>query len=195
MVNNILFFGVRPFVIPDFVSIPYSLLLVQFCSVRSNIRGCCSNGISYVWSRYLVSDNFEYATSCICFKSCSVDNSKYDIVDSNPDYRSWMFMLSFWERVIIIWHGPKLFYIDHLQVINPFTKYALLMNPLARSIEELLPAGISNNYWCFILLRTALVFSSVCAAFLLPFFSKFRTWLCFYFILIHICSEVHGILF
>ncbi|KAH9680208.1 Amino acid transporter AVT1A [Citrus sinensis] len=55
-------------------------------------------------------------------------------------------------------------------VINPFTKYALLMNPLARSIEELLPAGISNNYWCFILLRTALVFSSVCAAFLLPFF-------------------------
>lgn len=56
-------------------------------------------------------------------------------------------------------------------VINPFTKYALLMNPLARSIEELLPAGISNNYWCFILLRTALVFSSVCAAFLLPFFS------------------------
>ncbi|KAH9680210.1 Amino acid transporter AVT1A [Citrus sinensis] len=43
-------------------------------------------------------------------------------------------------------------------VINPFTKY-------------LLPAGISNNYWCFILLRTALVFSSVCAAFLLPFFS------------------------
>lgn len=55
-------------------------------------------------------------------------------------------------------------------VINPFTKYALLMNPLARSIEELLPAGISNSYWCFILLRTALVFSSVCAAFLIPFF-------------------------
>lgn len=55
-------------------------------------------------------------------------------------------------------------------VINPFTKYALLMNPLARSIEELLPAGMSNSYWCFILLRTALVFSSVCAAFLLPFF-------------------------
>lgn len=55
-------------------------------------------------------------------------------------------------------------------VINPFTKYALLMNPLARGIEELLPAGMSNSYWCFILLRTALVFSSVCAAFLLPFF-------------------------
>ncbi|XP_030519983.1 amino acid transporter AVT1A [Rhodamnia argentea] len=55
-------------------------------------------------------------------------------------------------------------------VINPFTKYALLMNPLARSIEELLPAGISDNFLCYILLRTTLVISSVCVAFILPFF-------------------------
>ncbi|XP_011652187.1 amino acid transporter AVT1A isoform X1 [Cucumis sativus] len=55
-------------------------------------------------------------------------------------------------------------------VINPFTKYALLMNPLARSIEELLPPRISASYGCFILLRTALVASSVCVAFILPFF-------------------------
>ncbi|XP_055828556.1 amino acid transporter AVT1A [Solanum dulcamara] len=55
-------------------------------------------------------------------------------------------------------------------VINPFTKYALLMNPLGRSIEELLPERISSSFWCFILLRTALVFSTVCVAFLLPFF-------------------------
>ncbi|EEF35474.1 amino acid transporter, putative, partial [Ricinus communis] len=48
--------------------------------------------------------------------------------------------------------------------------YALLMNPLARSIEELLPVGVSNSLWCFIFLRTALVFSTVCVAFLLPFF-------------------------
>ncbi|XP_050226918.1 amino acid transporter AVT1A-like [Mercurialis annua] len=55
-------------------------------------------------------------------------------------------------------------------VINPLTKYALLMNPLARSIEELLPVGISSSLWCFILLRTSLVFSTVIVAFLLPFF-------------------------
>ncbi|XP_004513746.1 amino acid transporter AVT1A-like [Cicer arietinum] len=55
-------------------------------------------------------------------------------------------------------------------VINPLTKYALLMNPLARSLEELLPDRISSTYWCFILLRTALVISTVCAAFLIPFF-------------------------
>lgn len=56
--------------------------------------------------------------------------------------------------------------------MNPFTKYALLMNPLARSIEELLPDRMSENIWCFLLLRTALVASSVCSAFLIPFFGK-----------------------
>ncbi|XP_058207088.1 amino acid transporter AVT1A-like isoform X2 [Rhododendron vialii] len=55
-------------------------------------------------------------------------------------------------------------------VINPFTKYALLMNPLARSIEELLPIRVSTSFWCFILLRTALVVSSVAVAFVIPFF-------------------------
>ncbi|KAF8089177.1 hypothetical protein N665_0514s0007 [Sinapis alba] len=55
-------------------------------------------------------------------------------------------------------------------VVSPFTKYALLMNPLARGIEELLPERISENIWCFLLLRTVLVASSVCSAFLIPFF-------------------------
>ncbi|KAJ0984962.1 hypothetical protein J5N97_003318 [Dioscorea zingiberensis] len=55
-------------------------------------------------------------------------------------------------------------------VINPFTKYALLLNPLARSLEELLPGRFTNEIWCFVLLRTALVISTVCVAFLLPFF-------------------------
>ncbi|KAG4982596.1 hypothetical protein JHK87_027345 [Glycine soja] len=60
---------------------------------------------------------------------------------------------------------------------NPFSlaflnsnKYALLMNPLARSLEELLPDRISSSYWCFMLLRTTLVASTVCVAFLVPFF-------------------------
>ncbi|PKU72020.1 hypothetical protein MA16_Dca007384 [Dendrobium catenatum] len=57
-------------------------------------------------------------------------------------------------------------------VINPFTKYALLLNPLARSIEELLPLGISCSVWCSVLLRTALVLSTVFIAFILPFFGS-----------------------
>ncbi|KAJ8477954.1 hypothetical protein OPV22_021681 [Ensete ventricosum] len=55
-------------------------------------------------------------------------------------------------------------------VINPFTKYALLLNPLARSFEELLPPRTADTIWCSILLRTTLVISTVCIAFLLPFF-------------------------
>ncbi|XP_031481453.1 amino acid transporter AVT1A-like [Nymphaea colorata] len=55
-------------------------------------------------------------------------------------------------------------------VINPFTKYALLLNPLARSIEELLPSGAQNELVFSILIRTGLVISTICVAFLLPFF-------------------------
>ncbi|XP_075473755.1 amino acid transporter AVT1A [Primulina tabacum] len=55
-------------------------------------------------------------------------------------------------------------------VVSPLTKYSLLMNPLARSLEELLPASLSNSYLCFVLLRTALVISSLIVAFLIPFF-------------------------
>nr|XP_033514310.1 amino acid transporter AVT1A-like isoform X5 [Nicotiana tomentosiformis] len=55
-------------------------------------------------------------------------------------------------------------------VVTPVTKYSLLLNPLARSIEELLPAALATSYWFFIVLRTALVISTLCVAFLLPFF-------------------------
>jgi vesicular inhibitory amino acid transporter len=47
-----------------------------------------------------------------------------------------------------------------------------MMNPLARSVEELLPNHIARTNWCFILIRTALVISTVVAAFLIPFFGK-----------------------
>ncbi|KAG6430981.1 hypothetical protein SASPL_109056 [Salvia splendens] len=66
---------------------------------------------------------------------------------------------------------------QHATRFNPFKNcnmdngtYALLMNPLARGIEELLPPRISDSYWFYILLRTVLVLSTVCFAFVLPFF-------------------------
>ncbi|OVA01202.1 Amino acid transporter [Macleaya cordata] len=55
-------------------------------------------------------------------------------------------------------------------VINPFTKYPFCPKNPKLSLEELLPVGVSNSFWCFILLRTGLVASTVCVAFLLPFF-------------------------
>ncbi|OEL30731.1 hypothetical protein BAE44_0008251, partial [Dichanthelium oligosanthes] len=57
-----------------------------------------------------------------------------------------------------------------LYVIIPFTKYSLVLNPLARSIEELRPAGFLTDRVFSVMLRTALVASTVCIAFLLPFF-------------------------
>ncbi|KAL8225390.1 hypothetical protein R6Q57_017953 [Mikania cordata] len=44
------------------------------------------------------------------------------------------------------------------------------MNPLTSAIEELLPARISNTVWCYFLLRTILVISTICVAILIPFF-------------------------
>ncbi|CAN6245824.1 unnamed protein product [Urochloa humidicola] len=55
-------------------------------------------------------------------------------------------------------------------VIIPFTKYSLVINPLARSIEELRPAGFLTDRVFSVMLRTGLVASTVCIAFLLPFF-------------------------
>lgn len=56
-------------------------------------------------------------------------------------------------------------------VLNPFTKYALLLNPIAKSIEELLPSSSSNSLRCSIMIRILLVISTVLAAFLLPMFA------------------------
>ncbi|KAI3806587.1 hypothetical protein L1987_22496 [Smallanthus sonchifolius] len=50
------------------------------------------------------------------------------------------------------------------------SKVALLTVIINPAIEELLPAKVANSYWCFIILRAALVASSVCVAFAIPFF-------------------------
>ncbi|KAL5666625.1 hypothetical protein ACJX0J_026733, partial [Zea mays] len=55
-------------------------------------------------------------------------------------------------------------------VIIPFTKYSLVINPLARSIEELRPEGFLTDRLFAVMLRTAIVASTLCVAFLLPFF-------------------------
>lgn len=48
------------------------------------------------------------------------------------------------------------------------------MNPLAKAIEELLPTKLSDTYWCFLLIRMALVSSNLLVAFLVPFFGKWN---------------------
>eukprot|EP00250_Pteridium_aquilinum_P024337 c28939_g1_i1 orf=195-1826(+) len=57
-------------------------------------------------------------------------------------------------------------------IINPFTKYALSITPVALSLEELLPSSdyTFKNYGFSLCVRTLLVVSTVCVALLLPFF-------------------------
>ncbi|KAF3771894.1 Vacuolar amino acid transporter 1 [Nymphaea thermarum] len=58
-------------------------------------------------------------------------------------------------------------------VINPLTKYALVLNPIAKCFEDLLPEGKRNEWVVCMLMRTGLVISTICVAFLLPFFGLF----------------------
>ncbi|XP_047955021.1 amino acid transporter AVT1C [Salvia hispanica] len=55
-------------------------------------------------------------------------------------------------------------------VVNPFTKYALTMSPVAMSLEELIPSSHSKSYMYSILIRTALVVSTLIVGLSIPFF-------------------------
>ncbi|XP_047330202.1 amino acid transporter AVT1C-like [Impatiens glandulifera] len=55
-------------------------------------------------------------------------------------------------------------------VVNPFTKYALTMTPVALSLEELIPSNSVNTYRYSLCIRTALVISTVIVGLCIPFF-------------------------
>ncbi|KAF8037970.1 hypothetical protein BT93_B0731 [Corymbia citriodora subsp. variegata] len=55
-------------------------------------------------------------------------------------------------------------------VVNPFTKYALTMSPVAMSLEELIPSTHVKSYAYAIVIRTALVISTLIVALVIPFF-------------------------
>eukprot|EP00897_Mesotaenium_endlicherianum_P003166 jgi/Mesen1/2878/ME000175S02034 len=59
-------------------------------------------------------------------------------------------------------------------VVNPFTKYAITLNPVALALEELLPAAWNPRSWKYLaagtLIRTLLVASGVFVALNVPFF-------------------------
>ncbi|CAN1335821.1 Amino acid transporter AVT1C [Linum perenne] len=57
-------------------------------------------------------------------------------------------------------------------VVNPFTKYALTMTPVAMSLEELIPAN-KRSYFLIISIRTLLVISTLVVAISVPFFGQY----------------------
>lgn len=55
-------------------------------------------------------------------------------------------------------------------VVNPFTKYALTISPVAMSLEELIPSDHMKSHIYSILIRTSLVLSTLVVALSIPFF-------------------------
>ncbi|XP_024973377.1 amino acid transporter AVT1C-like [Cynara cardunculus var. scolymus] len=55
-------------------------------------------------------------------------------------------------------------------VVNPFTKYALTISPVAMSLEELIPSDRMKSHIYSILIRTSLVLSTLVVALSIPFF-------------------------
>lgn len=59
-----------------------------------------------------------------------------------------------------------------LQVVNPMTKYALTIAPVAMSLEELMPSGRLRSYSVSLIIRTTLVVSTLIVAQTFPYFGK-----------------------
>ncbi|XP_019433817.1 PREDICTED: vacuolar amino acid transporter 1-like [Lupinus angustifolius] len=55
-------------------------------------------------------------------------------------------------------------------VVNPFTKYALTISPVAMSLEELIPSDHAKSYLYSIFIRTGLVVSTLIIGLSVPFF-------------------------
>ncbi|XP_073261414.1 amino acid transporter AVT1E [Populus alba] len=55
-------------------------------------------------------------------------------------------------------------------VVNPMTKYALVMMPVALSLEELVPSGRFSSCGVSLIIRTLLVTSTLAVALAVPFF-------------------------
>ncbi|OAY69070.1 Vacuolar amino acid transporter 1, partial [Ananas comosus] len=82
--------------------------------------------------------------------------------------------LAVWTTVHIFTLAQDIFLLVE-NVVNPFTKYALTMTPVALCLEELLPST-RQSYLIAVSIRTALVISTVIVALAVPFFGeKLRT--------------------
>ncbi|CAN1339393.1 Amino acid transporter AVT1C [Linum perenne] len=57
-------------------------------------------------------------------------------------------------------------------VVNPFTKYALTMMPVALCLEELIPQNMNKSYMYGMGIRTLLVISTLVVGLSVPFFGK-----------------------
>lgn len=78
----------------------------------------------------------------------------------------------YWHIYILIISSFSFFCLLIMQIVNPMTKYALTMTPVALSVEELFPEAWTGSHCVSIFVRTLLVSSTLAVAMSFPFFGK-----------------------
>ncbi|KAK9290734.1 hypothetical protein L1049_008910 [Liquidambar formosana] len=142
----------------DLANLPVSIGLYSFCyaghSVFPNIYSSMKKPSQFpiVLIASFVICCFLYAGVAICGFLMFGDSSKSQFTLNMPK--------EFMASKIAVWTS----------VLNPISKYALTITPVALSLEELLPSAQLRSLSASILIRTVLVVSTLVVALTFPFF-------------------------
>lgn len=129
---------------------------MQFCYCDCVVCWSSCDGIHDVWGLSSIPVYSKLANRFSCLQDCFLDHGKWNLINR---------ILSLIQPFV---HVMTLL----LQIVNPFTKYALTMAPVAMSLEELIPSNHTKSHMYSILIRTALVMSTLFVALKIPFFGK-----------------------
>ena len=137
-------------------------LLFQFHSSHNCVCGSRYRRVSDVWRVHDVAIHTQHATAVR-----SLENRHLDDGTRKPKPTDiYSTCIKKTDILLLIWSL-------RFQIVNPYTKYALTMTPVALSIEEALPKKM-RNYIAGMCVRTALVLSTVVVALSFPYFGTYH---------------------
>lgn len=142
-----------------------------------HLHCCISMRISDVRGQDQVSVHLKHAPTIYGNKSSDLDNGEF----RNPSMKKKVLLQMHNLGTTGQWHSDniklncylsffKFFFL--LQVVNPMTKYALTIMPVALSLEELLPSSHRKSYGLALIIRSVLVMSILIVALAVPFFGR-----------------------